>query len=43
MYRGRSNKRIVTSPVLRMYTDATAWGTYYETRNSVYLLQVEPD
>jgi hypothetical protein len=42
MYRGRSNRRIITSPVLRMFHDATAWGTYFETRNSLYLLQVDP-
>ncbi len=42
MYRSRSNRRIVTSPVVRMYQDTTAWGTYFETRNSVYLLQVDP-
>ena len=43
MYRGRSNRRIVTSPVVRMYQDSTAWGTYCETTNSVYLLQVDPE
>jgi hypothetical protein len=43
MYRGRSNRRIITSPILRVYQDASAWGTYFETRNSLYLLQYEPD
>jgi hypothetical protein len=43
MYGGRSNRRIITGPVLRMYQDPSAWGTYFETSNSVYLLQVDPD
>jgi hypothetical protein len=43
MYRGRSNRRIITSPVLRMYQDERTWGTFFETRNSLYLLQVDPD
>lgn len=36
-----SSRRIVTSPVLRMYQQPGVYGTYFETRNSVYLLQCE--
>ncbi len=42
MFRGSSNRRIITSPVMRVYQDANAWGTYFETRNSLYLLQYDP-
>jgi hypothetical protein len=41
MYGGASNRRIVTSPVVRMYPAHEVLGTVFETRNSVYLLQYD--
>ena len=41
MYGGQSNRRIVTSPVVRMYPAQECFGTVFETRNSVYLLQYD--
>jgi hypothetical protein len=35
-------RRLVTSPVVRMFSDAGSGGTYVETNNSLYLLQTEP-
>lgn len=35
-------RRLVTSPVVRMFDDAGGGGTYVETNNSLYLLEREP-
>ena len=34
-------RRLVTSPVVRMFSDAAGGGTYVETNNSLYLLRDE--
>jgi hypothetical protein len=34
-------RRLVTSPVVRMFSDAGGGGTYVETNNSLYLLRAE--
>jgi hypothetical protein len=39
MYGGDGNRRIVTSPVIRMFTGTQTHGTFIQTRNSLYLLE----
>lgn len=39
MFGPDGNRRIVTSPVVRMFGDARDSGTYVETKNTLYLLR----
>lgn len=41
MFGSDGNRRIVTSPVVRMFDDAHNSGTYVETKNTLYLLRAE--
>jgi hypothetical protein len=38
MFSDGGHRRIVTSPVIRTFEDASADGTFVETRNTLYLL-----
>lgn len=42
LYGSYDARRLVTSPVVRMFSDAASGGTYVETNNSLYLLETEP-
>ncbi len=39
MFGGDGNRRIVTSPVVRMFAGTDGDGTYVQTRNSLYFLE----
>ena len=39
MYGGDGNRRIVTSPVVRMFAGTDGDGTYVQTRNTLYFLE----
>jgi hypothetical protein len=41
LYGQDADRRVVTSRIVRTFVDASAGGTYIETRNSLYLLRPE--
>lgn len=41
MYSSVDRRRIVTSPVLRVLRDLFVGGIYFETRNSLYLVEYD--
>ena len=41
LYGTANDRRLVTSPVVRMFSDTDGGGTYVETNNSLYLLTPE--
>ena len=42
LYAGEGNRRIITSPAIRVMHDPTAGGIYVQTGNALYVLQRNP-